>query len=100
VWKSLPITYLRTIGKNTLYIGKRCADLGAVDREDAARVIRLDDVAVILAAPQLKVKAPPPVSAAFKAASVQLAGGPIPTMPAACAGGAIKREPGGIPAVG
>ena len=36
--------------------------------------------------PQLNVTAPPPARAALNAASVQLAGVPVPTTPAACAG--------------
>ena len=36
--------------------------------------------------PQLNVTVPPPVNAAFSAASVQLSGVPVPTTPAACAG--------------
>src|SRR5438552_3635822 len=42
-------------------------------------------------APQLKVTAPPPLSAVLKAASVQEPGVPLPTTPAARAGRAPNR---------
>jgi hypothetical protein len=48
-------------------------------------VLELVIVIVCGAAPQLKLMLPPPFKAVVKAASVQLAGVPLPTVPAAAA---------------
>ncbi len=53
---------------------------------------RAVSVIVTGAAPQLNEIAPPPDNAATNAASVQLAGVPVPTTPAACTSSRGRRS--------